>query len=221
MKGGKTSVGDKNPTPTGLRFGREAENKIKPFVPAASYGILRFLFRSEKIKQIGEIAMEFFFRFLRLFIEDWQSVSWYLLICSVIGIALTGSIKIPFIKKIENEHLKKCVLFNMGLVVTAAIGAAYIFWTDQIGFDYYFSSIPFLCVTEIVLYAFYENELIRDIYQNIAYVVCGKFCPTFAKALISGEKKEETQKKVAEDCKSVKTEIAKVVKSASNDFENL
>lgn len=163
--------------------------------------------------------MEAFVSVVQHVAERWQEALLFLIITCSVATFVTGGLKLFILNKAKEKHkrLFKPACFYSGLALTCGVAAIY-FAIENFDFHYYLFAICFAMPTEIVLYALYENNLVRDAVDFVARKFSAVVIPVAAEAIYNGENSRTTKMKLAEAVAQVKKETAKKV---SDDLDKL
>lgn len=148
--------------------------------------------------------------------ERLQEFLVFLFVASSVAIFLTGSLKMLLLKKVEKKGMRKLACFLSGIAFTCGVSA---FWfaIDGVPFEYYIPALLLVVPTEIVLYQFYENFMLRDAIDFVAKKFLTKVIPIIATSLEEGSTNEETKLKLIEATASVKTAAKTKIKEIAQD----
>lgn len=163
--------------------------------------------------------MEAFVSVVQHVAERWQEALLFLIITCSVATFVTGGLKLFLLNKAKENHkrLRKVACFLTGLALTCGVAAIY-FAIGKFDFHYYLFAICFAMPTEVVLYALYENTLVRDAVDFVARKFLTAVIPVAAAAIYNGENNDTTKMKLAEAATKVKKETAKKV---SDDLDKL
>lgn len=163
--------------------------------------------------------MEAFVSVVQHVAERWQEALLFLIITCSVATFVTGGLKLFILNKAKENHkrLRKVACFLTGLALTCGVAAIY-FAIGKFDFHYYLFAICFAMPTEVVLYALYENTLVRDAVDFVARKFLTAVIPVAAAAIYNGENNDTTKMKLAEAATKVKKETAKKV---SDDLDKL
>lgn len=151
--------------------------------------------------------------------ERWQEAILFLIITCSVATFVTGTLKLFLLNKAKKKHerLYKVACFLTGLALTCVVAAIY-FAIEKFDFHYYLFAICVAMPTEIVLYALYEDFLVRDAVAFVARKFFAAIIPAAAENFYNGENSNVAKMKLAEAIAKVKKETAKKV---SDDLDKL
>lgn len=139
-----------------------------------------------------------------------------------VTIFLVGCLKKALLGRVHNELVRKVVVFSLSIVMVAPVTAIYLCFNAPNAFAYFWWLYGFNVAAMLIIYAFYENFLIRNLLELIGKNTVWRI---FTALFCKGKKPtvEETVKSIREDTKKIvqKYENKIVKKYDDDDLKNL
>lgn len=193
----------------------EEKQKTKSILAAILCLAFRCFIGSEIIKQKGTKFMDGFINAIKLAADNAGSVIWMMVTAVCVAIAVTGFLKTTAFVKAD-KNIRKVACFLSALALSCGVTALWFLIAD---FDWhnYIYAIVAIMPAEIVVYASYENTLVRNFVHFVAKKFLIAVIPVLAARLENGANTDMTKLRLIEATESVKKDTKTKLKSIADD----